>query len=93
MYIERRYKKLPWFDFLDQMADELKELPPKERYIDFLDELRMRKIESVSEGGTFKLKVPSQKLVDNFKQRMNSEPDFADPNNLKECERILDDIL
>lgn len=93
MYIERRYKKLPWFDFLDQIADELKDLPPKERYIELLDELRMRKLESVSEGGTYKLKSPAKDLVLNFKERMDKEENFSDDTTLVECQRILEDIL
>lgn len=93
MYIERRYKKLLWFELLDQMAEELKELPPKERYIDFLDELRMRKLESVSEGGTFKLKAPAKDLVLKFKERMASDKQFSDESSLLDCQRILKDIL
>lgn len=92
MYIERRYSKLPWFDFLDQIEDELKENPPKERYIELLDEFRMRKIESVSEGGTFKLKAPATKLVEKFTQRME-DSSFATSEDLEECQQILKDIL
>jgi len=93
MYINRRYKKLSWFDFLDHIEDELKTLPPKESYIEILDELRMRKIESVSEGGTFKIKAPSKDIVLKFQERMNDDSKFARPSDLEECERILEDIL
>lgn len=93
MYIERRYKKLLWFDFLDQMEVELKRFPSKEKYIELLDEIRLRRLESVSEGGTYKLKAPAKELFSKFERRMSEDQSFASTEDLNDCKNILEDIL
>ena len=93
MMLVRRYKKLGWWDFLDHIESEFKEKPDKSVYIDVLDELRMRLLDSVSEGGTFKLKAPTEKIKNEFVVRMNSDSKFANSDDLKEVEEIANLIL
>ncbi|MDB9786723.1 hypothetical protein OAB57_01345 [Bacteriovoracaceae bacterium] len=77
MYIVRRYGKLGWFDFLDQIEIEMNKTHDKSLYFELIDELRMRKIASVSEGGTFKLKKVSTDLLGRLEQRMAEDTTFA----------------
>lgn len=93
MIIVRRYKNLGWFDLLDCLKEELDQAPPKEKYFDFLDEFRMRLIESVSEGASFKLKAPTKELLARFEARLSKEPEFASQEDLLEFQRITEDIL
>ncbi len=93
MIIVRRYKKLGWFDLLDKLEEELGENPDKERYFDFLDEFRMRLIESVSEGASYKLRTPTADLVERFKKRQRIDEAFASLDDVQEFERIAADII
>ena len=84
MQVIRRYKKLPWFDFLEVMNQQLERKPDKTIYFELLDELRMRLLESISEGANFKLKVPASRLLQEFKTRMELEPSFSTSDDFKE---------
>jgi hypothetical protein len=93
MLLVRRYKKLGWWDLLDQIDLQLKESPEKEVYIEILDELRMRLLESVSEGASFKLKAPAERIINEFKVRMDSDDNFANSSDFKEVQELADFIL
>ncbi|OUR99847.1 hypothetical protein A9Q84_02120 [Halobacteriovorax marinus] len=93
MYLDRIYRKLGWWDFLDRIEFELKESPDKSVYINFLDELRMRRLESVSEGATYKLRAPANDLFDKFQKRLSLDSTFADEADVKECRELLADII
>lgn len=84
MQVIRRYKKLPWFDFLEVMNQQLERKPDKTTYFELLDELRMRLLESISEGANFKLKAPASRLLQEFKTRMELEPSFSTSDDFKE---------
>jgi hypothetical protein len=92
MQIIRKYRKLDWFDFIDTMTRALNKNPEKEVYIEFIDELRMKKLDSMSEGATFKMKVKAKELLALFEERMNEEG-FADEKDLAEVKQIIEDIL
>ena len=93
MIIIRRYKKLDWWSFLDQIELDLNNGPSKEIYIEIADELRMRKLESVSEGGDFKLKSPAKNLRGKFDERVASCNDFASVQDITEFNEIINFIL
>lgn len=93
MIIDRKFKKLGWWDFLEYMEKQLLNNPSKTEYIEFLDELRLRLLESVSEGGTFKLKAPTEMLKQKFIQRMEVDDDFANSNDLSEVNELASSIL
>jgi len=89
MLIIRKYRKLPWFDFLECIDAALEKNPMVAVYFELLDELRMRKIESISEGASFKMQAPTQKLWQSFSGRLATEANFADPNELKEFKSLV----
>lgn len=91
--IVRRYKKLDWFDFVDRLTYDLDQRPSKELYFELLDEIRMRKMESVSEGGTYKLKSPTKKLLEDFVMRCEKEQDFATEQELNEFKDLAEFTL
>tara|TARA_R110000868_G_scaffold117600_12_gene312426 strand:+ start:38980 stop:39234 length:255 start_codon:yes stop_codon:yes gene_type:complete len=68
MQIIRRYKKLSWFELVDIIDEQLKSAPARDIYFDLMDELHWRLVESISEGGSYKLKAQAQKLVEHFEQ-------------------------
>ncbi len=92
MLIIRKYRKLDWFDFVDTMTRALNKNPGKEIYIEFIDELRMRKLESLSEGATFKMKAKGRELLSLFEERMK-EDGFATDKDLDEVNELIGDIL
>lgn len=92
MQIIRKYRKLDWFDFIDTMTRALNKKPSKEVYLEFLDELRMKKFESLSEGATFKMKTKAKELLAMYQERMKEEG-FADEKDLAEVKQIIEDIL
>jgi hypothetical protein len=89
MQIIRKYRKLSWFDFLDIIQEELKSNPDKSSYFEYLDELRMRLLESVSEGGSYKLKAPAKDILAKFQSRMSKNPSFASEQDLEEIEALV----
>lgn len=93
MLIIRRYKALGWFDLLDKLEEELSKDPPKERYFDFLDEFRMRLIESVSEGASYKLRNPTLALIERFQQRQAEDPVFASETDRLEFQELASQII
>lgn len=88
MQVIRRYKKLLWFDFLEVMNQQLEEKPDKVIFFELLDELRMRLLESISEGANFKLKAPAIRLLQEFETRMKLEPSFANTSELEELKQL-----
>lgn len=92
MLIMRKYRKLDWFDFIDTMTRALNKKPEKETYIEFIDELRMRKLESLSEGATFKMKIKARELMTMFEERM-AEADFAGEEDLAQVKELIEDII
>lgn len=90
---DRRYKKNDWWDFLTVIDQELEKLPAKETFFNLIDELRMRKAESISEGATFKMKAPAKDLLERFKDRMDKDEEFASSVDLEEFNRLVDFLL
>jgi len=93
MLIIRKYKKLQWFDFLDRIEVELAKSPDKKVYFELMDEIRMRLLESVSEGGTFKLKKPTNNLLERFKKRLDEDSSFATADDFNELKVLSESIL
>ena len=93
MQINRRYKKLLWFDLLDVIKKELSKNPDQVVYLELMDEFRMRLLESVSEGGTFKLKVQAKELLTKFEKRLSEDPLFATKVHHNEIRELAEMIL
>jgi hypothetical protein len=92
MQIIRKYKRLTWFDFLDQIEKELKAGPDKSVYFEFLGELKMRLVESVSEGAAFKMKAPSKELLDKFEKRLNNQSTFASEQDYQDFKDLVSEF-
>ena len=89
MITVRPYRKLDWFEFLDIINDKLKEDPTEEIYFSLIDELYMRKVNSISEGGTYKLKAPAKNLLSNFELKRENEPEFCTDERFAEfCKQV-----
>lgn len=93
MLIIRKYRRLGWFDFLDRIELELKAKPDKKMYSALLDEIRMRRLESVSEGGVYKLRAPANEIFQRFEERSADEIGFANESDRAELLQVLNDIL
>jgi len=74
------------------MTRALNKKPEREIYVEFIDELRMRKLESFSEGATFKMKAKAKELLAQFEERMQEES-FASEEQLSEVKQLIEDIL
>ncbi len=92
MLIIRKYRRLQWFDFLEKIESELTVLPQENVYFELLDEIRMRKVESVSEGACFKMKAPAMELLEKFETRLEENSQFSSPDNLIEFKSLVDSI-
>ena len=77
MEIVRKYKKISTLRFLELIDIEMKHTPTLEEYIAFFDELKMRKLESISEGEIFKIKRQAKNLLEHIEARIASEPEWS----------------
>lgn len=88
----RRFKKMSLWDFIELMEKNCYGSGDKENYFLYLDELRMRKIESVSEGGNYKLKSLAIEMHNKFLEEVEKNPSFVDPLEKKDFEFIVNEI-
>ena len=93
MIIIRRFRKLDWFDLLDRIQKDLDEKPDKKIYFEFLDEFRMRLLDSISEGASFKLKAPTKEILMKFETRMKEDTEFATEADMQEFKELALEIL
>jgi hypothetical protein len=78
MYVERKYSRLDWFDFLDIVNQHLiHEAPNIKELYDITYELEARKLECISEGGIFKYHKAAQSLVNYLEEKEVSEEDLV----------------
>ena len=93
MLIIRKYIRINWFDFLDLATKAINSYPKKESYIEFLDEIKMRKLESVSEGGNYKYQKFATFLLEKFEARLVKEESFASEKDLDDFKKTVDEII
>ena len=90
--ILRKYRKLDWFDFLEYVEKELEGEPACKVYFEIIDEICVRKLESISEGATYKLKAPSLDLLKRFEQRVSKDGSFATKEEIEEFKTLVKSI-
>lgn len=91
MQIERRYRKLDWWGLIDHINSALENEDTEQGvYIELLDELRMRTLESVSEGSTYKINTQANKLIENFNSIASRNPNFANSDIQNEVKDLSD---
>jgi hypothetical protein len=88
----RRFKKMSLWDFIELMEKNCYCSGDKDSYFLYLDELRMRKIESVSEGGNYKLKSLANELNDQFTLELKKNPSFVLEAEKKDFDYIVSEI-
>jgi len=92
MYIERKFKRCDWFTFLDLLNEHLENHGKATAYFEFADELRLRHLELISEGGAFKLKKAAAILLKNIEERVASNTDFLTAEGEKELRYLLSSL-
>ena len=93
MDLIRKYRKLDWFNFLDYIEKELEGEPDSKIYFELMDEICVRKLESISEGATYKLKAPSIDILKRFELRVSKDPSFTTEEKVKEFKALVKLIL
>ncbi len=88
----RQFKKMSLWDFIELMERNCYESGDKDSYFLYLDELRMRKIESVSEGGNYKLQSLARELRDQLRAEVEKNPEFITEADQNDFEFIVKEI-
>ena len=73
----RQFKKMSLWDFIDLLEEKCLGCHQAETYFIYLDEIKMRRIESISEGGNFKLKNLAFQLLAEFENERKSNEQFC----------------
>lgn len=80
------------WDFIELMETNCYSSSDKEVYFLYLDELRMRKIESISEGGNYKLKSLAHELVQHFQKEIQKDSQFVSDSEIENFNFIVKEI-
>ncbi|MGB0454983.1 MAG: hypothetical protein ACPGJV_14830 [Bacteriovoracaceae bacterium] len=73
----RQFKRMSLWDFIDLMEENCLNSGKATTYFMYLDEIKMRRIESISEGGNVKLKKLANQLLQTFKEEKNKDSEFC----------------
>ena len=92
MEVIREFKKMSLWDFIDLMQENCFSSGKVEIYFLYLDELRLRKIESISEGGNFKLISLAKELKSEFTKDLEKNAGFANESELTDFNFIIEEI-
>lgn len=88
----RRFKKMSLWDFIELMEKNCYDSAEKDTYFLYLDELRMRRIESISEGGNYKISSLAKELHQKFNKEIEKNPDFVTDEEKGQFEFIVDEL-
>lgn len=88
----RRYRKNDWWDLVTVIEQELQRSESIDTYYYIADELKWRIVESISEGGNFKIRNKAQELKNKF-LKYTQENTVEDVARLNELVAIFDFIL
>lgn len=78
----RQFKKMSLWDFIELMESQCFGCAKSATYFMYLDEIKMRRIESISEGGNFKLRSLALQLLEEFQKELGRDPSFASSEEL-----------
>lgn len=93
MEIFRKYKRLLWFELVELVEESLSKKTDFESYIEYIDELKMRLVDSISEGLSYKVKGLAVKISNSFEIRTKEDEGFASSDQQEEFRRLLKDLL
>ena len=71
-----KFRKLDWWGFVEYMEMSLAKKPECKVYLEFIEELHLRSLNSVSEGGSYKIKKQAGALFCDFQDRLK-QGDFC----------------
>ncbi|MBT3586520.1 MAG: hypothetical protein HN509_16550 [Halobacteriovoraceae bacterium] len=86
----RKFKKMGLWDFIELMQQNCYQSGKKEVYFLYLDELNMRRIESISEGGNYKLQALGRELLAQFEKEIDQNRDFIAESEELEFRKIIE---
>ena len=89
MEIVRQFKKMSLWDFIDLLSSKCHGCGDQEIYLMYLDEIKLRRIESISEGGNLKLKSLATELLTEYEKEVSLKSDFATEQEIKEFKYIV----
>lgn len=87
----RRYRKNDWWDLVEVIEQEITRDRSAQTYYYIFDELKWRIVESISEGGNFKIRQKAKELKERFDKESFDEP--QDNQLLIEIDAIISFIL
>ena len=77
------------WDFVDLMNQECFGSAKSETYFLYLDEIKLRRLESVSEGGDLKLRSLAKELLEEYKKEMQRNDEFASQDDYESFQYIV----
>lgn len=80
----RHFKKMSLWDFIELLENNCLGCHKAETYFIYLDEVKMRRIESISEGGNLKLKKLAEQLLTEFKKEKDANEQFCSDKELQD---------
>ncbi len=89
MQIIRRFKKMNIWDFIDLMNQECFGSAKSDTYFLYLDEIKLRRLESVSEGGDLKLRSLAKELLEEYKKEMEKNDQFSSQEDYESFHYIV----
>ena len=89
----RHFKKMSLWDFIELLEKKCLNSGDKEQYFIYLDEIKMRRIESISEGGNLKLKSLAKNLLLEFRNELVKNQSFCESKELEDFEYIVENEI
>lgn len=89
----REFKKMSYWDFKELLEEKCLGCHDKETYFTYLMEIKMRRIESISEGGNIKLKNLALNLYKEFQNENEQDSEFCSPKDLEEFRYIIENEI
>jgi hypothetical protein len=89
MEILRQFKRMSLWDFIDLQSSRCYGCGDQKTYLIYLDEIKLRRIESISEGGNLKLKSLAEDLLREYKKELSLSPDFATEQEMNDFKYIV----
>jgi len=93
MEVVRQFKKMSLWDFIDLMEQQCFGCAKSSTYFMYLDEIKMRRIESISEGGNFKLRSLAAQLLAEYKKELKMNPSFSSAEDLASFTAIVENEI
>jgi|SaaInlStandDraft_2_1057019.scaffolds.fasta_scaffold738066_1 hypothetical protein len=81
------------WDFINLLETQCYNCANISTYQMYLDEIKIRQIESISEGGSYKLKKLAKTLHEEFNKEVSKDKSFATANEREEFKYIIENEI